>query len=366
MRAAGARLRFISDGDVAGAIMAARPDTGVDLLLGIGGTPEGIITACAIKCLGGVIQARLAPTDDEERQRAIDAGHDLDAVLSTNDLVRGENCFFVATGITDGELLKGVRYARRRGDDPLAGDAVQERHRAAHRRPSPDQQAARLQPDLLRHHPGNVGVSEVRTLVLGEALIDVVRSPDGAVAEHPGGSPANVALGLARLGHPVSLRTSIGSDDRGALIAAHLEPEGVELAAGSRTDGPTSVAEAIIDATGAATYRFELGWEVASPVSVDGATHLHTGSIAATLEPGATAVLDAVERARTGATVSYDPNARPSLMGQPQDVRAKIEQIIGLSDVVKASDEDVHWLYDGAAIPEVMRLWDGSVRRWSW
>jgi fructose-1,6-bisphosphatase II len=111
VRAAGARLRFISDGDVAGAIMAARPDTGVDLLLGIGGTPEGIITACAIKCLGGVIQGRLAPTDDEERQRAIDAGHDLDAVLSTNDLVRGENCFFVATGITDGELLKGVRYA---------------------------------------------------------------------------------------------------------------------------------------------------------------------------------------------------------------------------------------------------------------
>src|SRR6478736_6544586 len=92
-------------------ITVVRPDPGVDLLLGIGGTPEGIITACAIKCLGGVIQARLAPTDDEERQRAIDAGHDLDAVLSTNDLVRGENCFFVATGITDGELLKGVRYA---------------------------------------------------------------------------------------------------------------------------------------------------------------------------------------------------------------------------------------------------------------
>jgi fructose-1,6-bisphosphatase II len=110
VREAGARLRFITDGDVAGAIMAARDDTGIDLLLGIGGTPEGIITACAIKCLGGVIQGRLWPTDDEERQRAIDAGHDLDRVLSTNDLVRGENCFFVATGITDGELLRGVRY----------------------------------------------------------------------------------------------------------------------------------------------------------------------------------------------------------------------------------------------------------------
>jgi fructose-1,6-bisphosphatase II len=110
VREAGARLRFISDGDVAGAIMAARPDTGIDLLLGIGGTPEGIIAACAIKCLGGVIQGRLWPQDDAERQRALDAGHDLDAVLATNDLVRGENCFFVATGITDGELLRGVRY----------------------------------------------------------------------------------------------------------------------------------------------------------------------------------------------------------------------------------------------------------------
>ncbi|NYG06291.1 fructose-1,6-bisphosphatase II [Phycicoccus badiiscoriae] len=110
VRDAGARLRFISDGDVAGAIMAARDDTGIDLLLGIGGTPEGIITACAIKCLGGVIQGRLWPQDDDERQRAIDAGHDLDRVLSTDDLVTGENCFFVATGITDGELLRGVRY----------------------------------------------------------------------------------------------------------------------------------------------------------------------------------------------------------------------------------------------------------------
>jgi fructose-1,6-bisphosphatase II len=110
VRATGARLRLISDGDVAGAIMAARPGTGIDLLIGIGGTPEGIIAACAIKCLGGIIQARLMPHDDDERQRALDAGHDLDAVLSTNDLVRGENAFFVATGITDGELLKGVRY----------------------------------------------------------------------------------------------------------------------------------------------------------------------------------------------------------------------------------------------------------------
>ena len=111
IRATGARIKFITDGDVAGAIMAARSGTGIDLLMGTGGTPEGIIAACAMKAIGGVIQGRLAPKDDEERQRAIDAGHDLDRVLSTDDLVSGDDCFFVATGITDGELLRGVRYA---------------------------------------------------------------------------------------------------------------------------------------------------------------------------------------------------------------------------------------------------------------
>jgi len=110
VRDAGARIKFISDGDVAGAIMATRDDTGIDLLLGVGGTPEGIIAACAVKCVGGVIQGKLWPKDDAERQRAIDAGHDLSRVLSTNDLVRGDNVFFVATGITDGELMEGVRY----------------------------------------------------------------------------------------------------------------------------------------------------------------------------------------------------------------------------------------------------------------
>jgi fructose-1,6-bisphosphatase II len=113
IRATGARIKFITDGDVAGAIMAARPGTGIDLLLGVGGTPEGIIAACAMKCVDGVIQGRLWPTDDAERQRAIDAGHDLDRVLTTDDLVSSDDCFFVATGITDGELMKGVRYKAR-------------------------------------------------------------------------------------------------------------------------------------------------------------------------------------------------------------------------------------------------------------
>jgi len=110
IREAGARIKFILDGDVAGAIMAAREGTGIDLLLGVGGTPEGIIAACAVKCLGGVIQAKLWPRDDAERTTAIDAGHDLNAVLMTDDLVRSDNVFFVSTGITDGELVRGVRY----------------------------------------------------------------------------------------------------------------------------------------------------------------------------------------------------------------------------------------------------------------
>jgi fructose-1,6-bisphosphatase II len=110
VREAGARIRLITDGDVAGAIATAWPETGVDILFGIGGTPEGVIAAAALKSMGGEIQGRLWPRDEGERRAAVDAGYDLDAVLTTDDLVRGDNCFFAATGITDGELLSGVRY----------------------------------------------------------------------------------------------------------------------------------------------------------------------------------------------------------------------------------------------------------------
>jgi fructose-1,6-bisphosphatase II len=110
VRDAGARLRMISDGDVAGAIMTARRGTGVDLLLGIGGTPEGVIAACALKCLGGAIQGKLYPRNDDERRAAVEAGYDLDKVLSTDDLVSGNDVFFAATGVTDGTLLRGVHY----------------------------------------------------------------------------------------------------------------------------------------------------------------------------------------------------------------------------------------------------------------
>jgi fructose-1,6-bisphosphatase II len=110
VRATGARIRLIQDGDVAGAISTAWPESGADLLLGIGGTPEGVITAAALKCMGAGLQGKLWPRNDGERRAALDAGYDLDAVLTADDLVKGDNCFFAATGITDGELLRGVHY----------------------------------------------------------------------------------------------------------------------------------------------------------------------------------------------------------------------------------------------------------------
>jgi fructose-1,6-bisphosphatase II len=121
VREAGARIKLIADGDVAAAIAAAREGSGVDLLLGTGGTPEGVISAAALKCLGGVIQGRLWARNEEERDRAVEAGHDLDKVLTTDDLVSGKDVFFAATGITDGDLLKGIRY---RGDSAVTTSIV--------------------------------------------------------------------------------------------------------------------------------------------------------------------------------------------------------------------------------------------------
>lgn len=112
IRNAGAKVRLIRDGDVAGAVAAAKGDNSVDLMMGIGGTPEGIITACAMKCMGGEIQGMLAPTGEEEAAKARAAGHDLDRVLGTNDLVSSNNCYFVATGVTNGDMLRGVSYRK--------------------------------------------------------------------------------------------------------------------------------------------------------------------------------------------------------------------------------------------------------------
>jgi fructokinase len=196
-------------------------------------------------------------------------------------------------------------------------------------------------------------------LVVGEALVDIVTGGGGA-QRHVGGSPANVAVGLARLGHAVRLTTQIGRDADGDLIADHLRAEGVTLADGSRADGPTSTALATLDDAGAAQYTFGITWALPD-VDLDGlplASHLHTGSIAAALSPGATAVRRAVEAARAaGLTVSYDPNARPRIMAAPEVERPGIERLVAGSDVVKASDEDLAWLYPGQPVEQVVARW---------
>ena len=199
--------------------------------------------------------------------------------------------------------------------------------------------------------------STVPTLVLGEALIDAVLALDGGVVEHVGGSPANVAFGLGALGHQVSFATWFGADARGQRIADACSAAGVTLVEGSQAAVRTSVAQATLDDKGAATYDFDITWELPALDQSVAYGHAHTGSIAATLEPGGTAVLETLRALRETATISYDPNMRPTLMGSPDAVRSRVENIISVSDVVKASDEDVAWLYPGESVSSVLSRW---------
>ncbi|MFF1648029.1 carbohydrate kinase [Streptomyces sp. NPDC058240] len=193
-------------------------------------------------------------------------------------------------------------------------------------------------------------------LVIGECVADVVRLPDAADQVHPGGSPANVAYGLARLGHGATLLTQLGPDDNGRLIRDHLAGAGVEVRTDEAT-APTPSAAVTLDGAGRAAYTFEIGWTL-GPVALDRPPHhVHTGSIAAVMEPGAATVLGAVESLRTAATVSYDPNVRPELMGDRASAVRRVERCVALSDVVKASDEDLEWLYPGQEPEQVAERW---------
>ncbi len=196
-----------------------------------------------------------------------------------------------------------------------------------------------------------------RVLVIGEVLIDIVRTPDGAVSEHVGGSPANVATGVARLGHPTDFATTLGRDARGSACLAHLKAHGVETLPSSRTASPTSVADATLDESGAATYTFALHWNLAPVPIRSGVGHVHTGSIAATQAPGGEVVVRTLREVRDAATISYDPNMRPSIMGSPDAVRSRVEDIVALSDLVKASSDDLEWLYPDRTIEEVLTHW---------
>jgi fructokinase len=198
-----------------------------------------------------------------------------------------------------------------------------------------------------------------RALVVGEALVDVVRRLDGSSQEHPGGSPANVAIGLGRLDRPVDLLTWIGTDERGRAVRAHLEESGVRLTAGSDGAASTSVATATLDRTGAATYTFDLDWQVAvdSVADIGDVLVVHTSTITAALPPGGPAVLRILAEARLDATITYDPNIRPDLLGDHDDARELVERLVTLADVVKVSDEDLSWLEPGVAPRDVATRW---------
>ncbi|MGA5194394.1 carbohydrate kinase family protein [Streptomyces exfoliatus] len=190
-------------------------------------------------------------------------------------------------------------------------------------------------------------------LVIGECVADIVRAPAGSGAAdrvHPGGSPANVAYGLGRLGRDVTLLTQLADDPTGRLIADHLKGAGVRVEIGG---APARTPSAVVglDAHGQAAYTFDITWTLEAdqaPLAPGFApAHVHIGSIAAVTAPGSAAVLAVTERLRDRATVSYDPNVRPELMGDHADAVRRVERCVALSDLVKASDEDLAWLYPG-------------------
>lgn len=184
-------------------------------------------------------------------------------------------------------------------------------------------------------------------LIIGETLIDIVEQP-GQATEFIGGSPANLAVGLARLGHPARLLTRLGHDARGERAAAHLAAEGVELLPASWGGGPTATAHAQITADGSAEYRFEIDWCLPAytpePVAL-----MHAGSIALFLEPGGSRVLDLLRGAPPEALITLDPNARPALLGDHAVALRRFEEAAGLADLIKLSDEDTAWFYPGLA-----------------
>ena len=202
--------------------------------------------------------------------------------------------------------------------------------------------------------------TEARIVVIGEALIDIVRTDDG-VTELPGGSPANVAVTLGRLGRRPTLLTSLGDDARGRLLRSWLETSGVEVIGHPSAAGRTSTARATIAADGSATYDFDLTWDVdtatVQATGIPRADVVHTGSVATVLQPGAATVETALRAARGHALVTFDPNARPSITTDVATVRADVERFVTLTDLVKVSDEDLRWYYPDERPVDAARRW---------
>jgi fructokinase len=199
-------------------------------------------------------------------------------------------------------------------------------------------------------------------LVIGESIADLIgRAGSWTFDAHPGGSPLNVAVALARLGQPVRFASQVGDDLLGTLLRSHLVHSGVPIDEVTDDNLSTNVAFVRLDPAGVARYDFRLAWSGrAARASLGGVGHLHTGSLACTIDPGRTAVLNAMHRARrAGVYVSYDPNIRPALAPDHGRTVSIVEECIEVADVVKVSDEDISWLYPHASITDVAQRWLG-------
>jgi fructokinase len=200
-------------------------------------------------------------------------------------------------------------------------------------------------------------MSTGRALVIGEALIDIVERNGEVIGEHVGGSPLNVAVGLARLGRGVDFLTHIGEDARGRRITEYVEAAGAELVSGSVTAERTPTAQATLDESGKAAYVFDIDWELSGTPEVAPPLVAHTGSIATILEPGCRATAALLDAYHLSATISFDPNVRPALIEDEEQARSRIDRLVERCDLVKASDEDLHWIDAGRSPEKVAQTW---------
>ena len=201
--------------------------------------------------------------------------------------------------------------------------------------------------------------AQQRALVIGEALIDIVEREGQVTGEHVGGSPLNVAVGLARLGRGVDFLTHIGDDTRGRRIVEYVNKSGVQLVSGSMSAERTPTALATLDESGSAKYLFDIEWQIEGTSVVRPPLVAHTGSIASWLEPGCLATAALLDAYHPSATLTFDPNVRPVLMKDGNLARERIERFIGRCDVVKASDEDLRWIDPNHSAKQIARTWLG-------
>jgi fructokinase len=196
-----------------------------------------------------------------------------------------------------------------------------------------------------------------RALVIGEALIDIVERDRQVIGEHVGGSPLNVAVGLARLRRGVDFLTHIADDTRGRRIVDYVKGSGVQLVSGSMTAERTPTALATLDASGSAQYVFDIDWQIAGTPVVGPPLVAHTGSIATVLEPGCRATAALLDAYHPSATITFDPNVRPALIEDPDIARGRIDRLVERCDVVKASDDDMRWIDPNRSPAQIARTW---------